>query len=46
MTGSDEEDDIVFEEKEVKMTEDVGSMNVDKVEETGADGRESNIWLR
>ena len=43
--GSGEDEEIVFADT-VEKTVDVGSVKVDEVEDTGADGRESNIWLR
>ena len=46
MDGNGEEEHIVFAGKEVEMAVDVGKVKVDEVEKTGADRRESNIWLR
>ena len=46
MGGSGEKEDIVFEDKEVEMTEIVGNVKADEVKETGAHRRDSDIWLR
>ena len=45
MGGSGEEDYVVIVYREVERTVDVGSANVDEVEETGVERRESSIWF-
>ena len=45
MGGSGEEDYVVIVYREVERTVNVGSANVDEVEETGVERRESSIWF-
>ena len=46
MRGSGEEKDIVFVDQRSRNDGGVGRVKVHEVEETEADSRESNIWLR
>ena len=43
--GSDEEDDIGVEDREIEVTVEVGRAKVEEVGKVGAERTESSIWL-